>query len=183
MRRLVYVSVLHAESMRARVRLVAAKERFVDALRASPVASTVVRPTGFFSDMDAFLQMAGRGRAFLVGDGRSYINPISGPDVARVVLEAALDGVTERTVGGPDVFSYEEIVRLAFYVAGRRPRIVHIPSRVAAAAVAAARVSTPVSVTGPAEFLLAALTQNMVAPPTGYDHLEDYFRAQLDGRE
>ena len=33
------------------MKLVDAKERFVQALAASPVGHTIVRPTGFFSDM------------------------------------------------------------------------------------------------------------------------------------
>ena len=46
-----YVSVLRGEELRGKVRLVEAKERFVDALKASPIQHCIIRPTGFFSDM------------------------------------------------------------------------------------------------------------------------------------
>ncbi|WP_085369572.1 NAD(P)H-binding protein [Leifsonia sp. NCR5] len=176
--RFVYVSVLHGETLRRRVRLVAAKERFVDELTASPLRPTVIRPAGFFFDMGEFPRMAQHGRAFLIGDGRNFINPISGPDLATACLEAAAVGVAERAVGGPDVYSYEDVAKLAFYVADRRPRIVHVPRRLARAAIAAASAVTPEPVYGPAQFLCAVLTENMVASPFGDDHLEDYFRAQ-----
>ena len=42
-----------------------------------------VRPSGYFSDMGAVLDMARRGRVLLVGDGHNRFNPIHGRDLAR----------------------------------------------------------------------------------------------------
>jgi len=55
--RFAYVHVLNAHAMR-HVPGVAAKAAFVDALQASRVASTVIAPSGYFSDMGEFLSMA-----------------------------------------------------------------------------------------------------------------------------
>ncbi len=41
------------------------KERFVDFLTNSDIDSTIIRPTGFFSDMEDFLDMAKKGKVFL----------------------------------------------------------------------------------------------------------------------
>ncbi|HEU4641329.1 MAG TPA: SDR family oxidoreductase [Gemmatimonadaceae bacterium] len=176
--RFVYVSVLHGRRLR-RVRLVAAKERFVDALVASPVAHTVIRPTGYFSDMGAFVQMASRGRAYLVGDGRLKMNPIAGEDLAAFCVDAAERGLADADVGGPDVYSHDEIAALAFRAVGAPARIAHIPRWLAGGAVAALRLVTPVSVYGPLEFFYAVMTTEMVAPRRGAHRLGEFFAKEV----
>jgi uncharacterized protein YbjT (DUF2867 family) len=182
-RRFVYVSVLHGRELRDRVRLAAAKERFVDALRDSPVASTVIRPPGYFSDMAAFLDMARKGRAYLIGDGQRRMNPISGADLARQCVDAARAGVDELAVGGPDTLSHTEIAQLAFVAAGCDARIWHVPLGVARAAVAVAERVTPERRYGPLQFFVAVMGEDMVAPVSaGTDHLADFFRTEAARR-
>lgn len=179
--RFLYVSVLHGPELRRTVALAAAKERFVDELRASSTAATVVRPTGFFSDMDAYLGMARRGTAWVFGDGRTRINPIAGADLARACLVAATDGADEVAVGGPDVLSHEEIARTAFAALGREPRVRHLPAGLATGASRLLRRLTPQRVYGPAEFLLEVLTHDMVAPASGRERLADHFAGLAAG--
>jgi uncharacterized protein YbjT (DUF2867 family) len=57
--------------------LVAAKQAFADRLDAAPITSTIVAPSGFFSDMADFLNMAKSGRVWLFGTGRLRLNPYS----------------------------------------------------------------------------------------------------------
>ena len=52
----------------------------VEELRASPLEHRIVRPCGYFSDMGVLLDMARRGRAFLVGAGDNKMSPIHGRD-------------------------------------------------------------------------------------------------------
>ncbi|MBB2893606.1 SDR family oxidoreductase [Flexivirga oryzae] len=177
--RFVYVSVLHGRELRHRVRLVAAKEKFVDALTASPISAVVVRPTGYFSDMGEFLAMAGRGAVSLIGDGQHRINPISGRDVATACLAAAGSSATDVPVGGPDVLTYEGIARAAFAAHGTSPRIRHLPRGPVVAAVRVLARCTPEHVHGPAQFLTAVLTHDMVAPAAGSDRLADHFAQQV----
>jgi uncharacterized protein YbjT (DUF2867 family) len=66
--RFAYVHVLNAEQM-AQVPLAAAKQAFADELKAAPIESTIIAPSGFFSDMSDFLNMARRGRVWLFGSG------------------------------------------------------------------------------------------------------------------
>ncbi len=176
--RFVYVSVLHGRDLRATVRLVAAKERFVDALTASRISSVVVRPTGYFTDMGEFLTMAGRGVVYLLGDGHHTINPISGRDVAAACLRAADSTETDVPVGGPDTLTYDAIARAAFAAHRAAPRIRHLPHALVAATVWLLARCTPEHVYGPLQFLTAVMTHDMTAPPTGSDHLTDYFAQQ-----
>lgn len=179
--RFLYVSVLHGPELRRTVALAAAKERFVDALGASSLLSTVVRPTGFFSDMESFFAMARRGTAFVIGDGRRRINAISGADLARACVAAAGD-TGEIEIGGPDVLSHEQICAIAFAALGRKPRVLNVPSWLATGGLGAMRRLTPTRVNGPAEFVIAVLTRDMVAPATGSERLADHFAA-LAARE
>lgn len=181
--RFVYVSVLHGPQMRRTVRLAEAKERFVDALTASSIRSVVVRPTGYFSDMQAFLDMARRGTVYLIGDGHCRMNPISGADLARACVEAAGSMAHEVAVGGPDTFTHDEIARAAFAALGTSPRIRHVPVRLARSAGWMATRLTPQPVFGPLQFLLAVMTTDMVAPATGTDHLAAHFRAEARTRQ
>ncbi|GIH20085.1 hypothetical protein Raf01_82570 [Rugosimonospora africana] len=105
--RFAYVSVLNGPTLRGSVRLADAKERFVAELVSSSLRHTIIRPTGFFADMRAFLAMAERGRCYVVGAGQRRINPISGRDLAVACADAAISGVKEIEVGGPDVFTHE----------------------------------------------------------------------------
>jgi uncharacterized protein YbjT (DUF2867 family) len=171
-----YIAVFNGTQMRT-VRLVDAKERFVDALTASQVQPTIVRPTGFFSDMRAFLDMAARGRVYLVGDGQHRINPISVGDLAAACVQATAAGSREVQVGGPEVFSYEQIARLAAGVAERPVRITHLPLGLLRAAASTVRILAPARY-GPLQFFLAVMTHDLVAPSSGTDHLGDFFRQE-----
>ncbi|MFC1651222.1 SDR family oxidoreductase, partial [Candidatus Latescibacterota bacterium] len=73
----VYVSVLNAHKMKD-LKIIQAKERFVGDLKASNLKYSVIRPTGFFSDMLDFLKMAKKGNVYLFGDGENEINPVHG---------------------------------------------------------------------------------------------------------
>jgi len=179
--RFVYVSVLHGRQLRSTVLLAAAKERFVDALTVSPIRSVVVRPTGYFSDMMAFLDMARRGTASLIGDGRRRMNPISGSDLAAACIDAAHAVAAEVEVGGPETFTHEQIVATAFAALGTAPRIRHIPLRLVRAAGWLLAHVTPQRVYGPLQFFLAVMTTDMVAPATGTDRLIDRFGEVTDG--
>ena len=62
----IYISVLNAHLMKD-LKIIQAKELFVDKLKESRLNYAVIRPTGFFSDMLEFLNMAKKGRISLFG--------------------------------------------------------------------------------------------------------------------
>jgi uncharacterized protein YbjT (DUF2867 family) len=177
-----YVSVLHGRSLRE-TKLVAAKERFVDALQQSPIDSCVVRPSGFFSDMADLLGIAHRGLVPLIGDGQNCLNPISGHDLAGVCANAAAGACdADVEVGGPAVYTFDEIARLAFGVLGKSSRIWHVPPWTAGAALDVLRAVTSVKTYGPIEFFLTAATRENVAPCYGQERLEDFLLAEAERR-
>jgi uncharacterized protein YbjT (DUF2867 family) len=172
--RFAYVHVLNADAM-PEVPLVAAKRAFVRDLQASGLPATVIAPSGYFSDMADFFAMARLGRAWLFGDGAHRINPIHGADLAAAVADAVEDGRDWFDVGGPDVFTQDEIARLAFAALGRPARITHLPDGLRRAALSALPWITPRRVHGPARFFLTAMGMDMVGTPVGRHHLADHF--------
>lgn len=174
--RFAYIHVLGAESM-GHVPLVAAKQAFVDDLQAAHIASTLVAPSGYFSDMADFLNMARAGRVWLFGRGAHRLNPIHGADLAEAVAEAVAAERPWLDVGGPDVLSQNDLARLAFESLGKEPRITHLPDALRRLALAVLPRVTPRHIHGPAQFFLTAMGRDMVGTPCGTRHLIDHFRA------
>jgi uncharacterized protein YbjT (DUF2867 family) len=173
--RFAYVHVLNAHAMR-HVPVVAAKAGFVDALQASRVASTVIAPSGYFSDMGEFLSMARSGRVWLFGSGATRINPIHGADLAQAVADATEAGRGWLDVGGPETFTQAEIAQLAFAALDRPARITRLPDSLRKAALAVLPWVTPRRVNGPAQFFLTAMALDMVGEARGLHRLSAYFQ-------
>ena len=171
----VYVHVLNAEKLQD-VAMIKAKQAFVDELRQSALKTTVICPTGFFSDMEEFLKMASAGRVYLFGDGSNRINPIHGADLAEVCADALETREQQLDVGGPDIFTYREIAELAFEVLEKPSKITCVPKSVIAATVGALRWLAPVKAYGPIQFLATVMTMDVVAEAHGRRHLVDHFR-------
>lgn len=179
-RRFVFTSVFAPGGEKLRV--VRAKRRFEQELAESRLTHTVIRPNASFSDLENFLSMALRGRAFVVGSGDQRMNPIHGADLATVVVDHLDGGDQLVSVGGPEVLSHNEIVEVAFGAAERTPRTTHVPVGVARALLATLPRVTPERTHGPAEFLLSMLSRDMVAPSVGTRTLADHFRDVVSSR-
>ncbi|MCE8536939.1 SDR family oxidoreductase [Ruegeria pomeroyi] len=174
--RFAYVHVIRAQAMR-HVPLVSAKADFVHALQASGIASTVIAPSGYFSDMGEFFSMARAGRVWLFGSGANRINPIHGADLAAAVADATEAGRGWLDVGGPETFTHTEIARMAFAALDRPPRITRLPDTLRKAALALLPWITPRRINGPAQFFLTAMSLDMVGAPFGTRRLAGYFAA------
>lgn len=174
--RFVFVSVLGGAELRDSSPLIEARERVVDRLRAGTMTTTIIRPTGFFNDMDAFRQMAERGRVWLIGDDRTRINPIHGADLAEVIREAlASDDTADRTVGGPDVLTQAEIAEYAFAATGGGAvKVSRVPSGLVRTI---GRTIGPVNPNAGANLRMFAVMgeRDMVGTPVGTHHLADDF--------
>ena len=171
----VYVHVLNAEKLQ-HVAMIQAKQAFVDELKQSALTTTVICPTGFFSDMEEFLAMARSGRVYLFGDGSNRINPIHGADLAEVCVDALESGEQELDVGGPEVFTYREIAELAFDVLDKPRKVTCVPKKLIAAAIGAFRWVAPVKTYGPIQFLASVMTMDVVGEKHGQRRLVDHFR-------
>ncbi|MAM62207.1 SDR family oxidoreductase [Maritimibacter sp. UBA3975] len=178
--RFAYVHVLNADKMRG-VPLVDAKSDFVAALQTAEIASTVIAPSGYFSDMEDFLAMAQQGRVWLFGDGALRINPIHGADLAGAVADAVDAGTPWLDVGGPDIFTHRDLAALACEVAGRPARITCLPDGLRRMTLAVLPKITPRRIGGPVAFFLTALGVEMVGEPRGTRRLRDHFAERISG--
>jgi uncharacterized protein YbjT (DUF2867 family) len=168
-----YVHVLNAARMRG-VPLVTAKSDFVQQLQRTSIASTVISPSGYFSDMGDFLNMARQGRVWLFGDGQKLINPIHGADLAELCVEAVEQGKSSVDVGGPESFTHDELAALAFRALGRPVRITHLPDMIRRGILWLLPLA-PQRISGPARFFLTAMGMNMVGEAFGTHRLADHF--------
>lgn len=173
-KKFVYVSAFRANVIKS-VRLLEAKERFACRLLVSEqLAPCVVRPNGFFADIEEFYNMAQSGRAYLFGSGDVRLNPIHGADLADFILASLPNAEKELDVGGPDALSATQITELAFQSQGKMTRITYIPDCVRKLALSVIR-RLPENRVGPAEFFLSAMEGDAIAPCVGKHHLSDYF--------
>jgi uncharacterized protein YbjT (DUF2867 family) len=173
-RKFVYVSMLGAEQI-ASLAITQAHERVVEEIAASGIEYSIVRPSGYYSDMGAVLDMAKRGRVLLVGSGDNRFNPIHGADLARVCVDATLGDALVVEAGGPEVLTQREVAELAFRVLGKPTKVTVVPMWLARGAVGAIRLLSR-QFGDLAEFIVTAGEVDAVAPLVGRIRLEDYFR-------
>lgn len=172
--RFVYVSV-HVHPGYAATAYIRAHEAVVAALGESGLAFAVVRPTGIFPIFDTLVTMAHRGIVAIPGDGTARTNPVHQLDVA----EACVDALTTTAgssiaIGGPDIFTREELVRLAFEAVKRRPHIIHAPRSLVLAAGTTIRPFHP-RLGEFIDFAAQVFTAECVAPQGGRRRLSDHF--------
>tara|TARA_B100000965_G_C19519084_1_gene725603 strand:+ start:292 stop:1146 length:855 start_codon:yes stop_codon:yes gene_type:complete len=178
-KKFIYISVINGASFR-HLKLVEAKEMFVDELKASPIQHTVIRPNGFFSDMKDFLAMAEKGTVYLFGKGNFKLNPIHGEDLAVHCVDAINSHDLELSVGGPDILTQHEIAILALKAFGNPIKIVHLPDWIRRLSLFLMIRFTSVKTYGPFEFFLNLLAQDNIAPRSGLHRLQHFFKAEAD---
>jgi uncharacterized protein YbjT (DUF2867 family) len=154
--------------------IVKAHEDFVTALRDFGIPHTVIRPTGYFSDISEYFKMAQSGRAYLIGKGENHLNPIHGADLAEVCVAAVDDLADEVAAGGPSVYSQREIAELAFTALNKSSKIYTIPIGLARAAVKLTRIFDPHQA-DLFDFFVNGADLDMVAPKSGCRSLDAYF--------
>jgi uncharacterized protein YbjT (DUF2867 family) len=174
----VFISVYNADKL-MHVPIVKAHEDFAAALAQSGLTYTVLRPTGFFSDMGAFLDMAQSGRVYLLGDGSQRINPIHGADLAQASVDAVTSNATDINIGGPQTFTWDELAAVALDVAGKPPRISHLPLSLAHTGVNLLRLFRRQQA-ALVDFFVSSAALDSAAPPTGTHKLADHYQAILE---
>jgi uncharacterized protein YbjT (DUF2867 family) len=125
-KQLVLVSTFEGKDSRSVSAFSNAKEEAVDVLRdeckRAGVILTVLRPNAYFRDLtdSAFDSVLTQGRHMVLGDGSHRINPISREDVAIFMADCVQNKRGgEYLMGGPDVFTFRDIVVLAAMVVGK----------------------------------------------------------------
>lgn len=177
--RFVYVSMQGAENI-MQLAITQAHEKVVAALKDSGMEYRIVRPCGYFSDMGVLLDMAKKGRAYLVGDGSNKMSPIHGRDLARVCVDTAEGEELEVEAGGPDIMTQREAIEMAFEVAGNPEKITVIPMWLARGIVKfIGLLSTQFG--DLADFIVTAGEIDGVGPSRGTTSLRSYFEAMHAG--
>ncbi len=170
----IYVSAIDGPQL-AHLDIVKAHEDFVAALAASGLEYTVLRPTGYFSDLSEILTMARRGRVYLFGDGESRINPIHGADLAVACAEALDDDRRAIDVGGPETLTWREVAALAFQVQGKPVKITTVPLWIMAVVIFLTRLFSRHTAELMAFFTTMG-TRDVVGPPSGTHTLGAHYR-------
>ena len=173
-KKMIYVSLLNGTKMRF-LKMVDAKERFVDELKSSGIEYQVIRPNGFFSDMQEVLKMAKKGKVYLFGDGEYKGNPIHGADLAEFMVSRIDSIEKEFEVGGPDMLTQNEIAATAFRAVGKKVKISHIPLWIKGLTLKFVHWFTGQKTYGPIEFFMTVMTRDMVAPTVGKHHLGEFY--------
>lgn len=176
-----YVSVAGIDQPDAdRVPVVAAKQRFEAALRASTIGWSIARPSGFFWNYGIFLTMA-REKSMIpiIGDGTARSTPIDAGDLAVAIADQLGRPHHTYTAGGPEDLTVNEISDLIHRVLDRKVRSVHVPLVIAKGAVA---VTHPFNAAQAdmARFFIWAMTADVTADHVGSTRLEDWMRRHRD---
>ena len=134
-RNIVYMSALGAHDG-PRYPYHRAKWQAEQAIVTSGIPHTILRPSIIFGPGDGFLSLlAGVVRAFpltpVVGDGKAPFQPVHVDDVASIVTHAVdhpgAVGAGPHELGGPEVFTFEELIDLIRVELGiHRPKV-HLP--------------------------------------------------------
>ncbi|GAB6091673.1 SDR family oxidoreductase [Spirochaeta dissipatitropha] len=175
-KKFIYTSVFNADAVLSS-KMVYAKELFVKELQVAPIESCVLRPTGFFSDMENYmLETALDNRSImLIARGRHKLNPISSNDLAEVVTKCIQSSLKEVSVGGPEVYSMFDLAKITYRIVGKKAKLLYVPAWAARIIRKLLVVFTPLSVHGPIEFSLLAGLHDWVAPSTGTENIVEHF--------
>ena len=127
-KRFIYVSIKGAE--KALEYEVAKSHKMVeDALQASGIDYTIIRPVGFFSGLNDLAIMAKRKVIPIVGEGKSRTNSIHQKDLAKVVLKYLNEGPEILEVGGPLIHTRREMAdMIADKIGGK---VIPVPEKLA----------------------------------------------------
>jgi uncharacterized protein YbjT (DUF2867 family) len=174
----IYVSVINAHLMKD-LKMIQAKEMFVDELIESDLNYAIIRPTGFFSDMLEFLKMAQKGRVSLFGNGQNKINPIHGADLAEFCVNVLKTPDKEIDVGGPETFTFHDIAKLAFKVLNKNEKISKLPMWMIRMILPIMRTFTSSKTYGPLEFMMSIMTMDVIGKLYGNERLEDFFQESV----
>lgn len=179
-RRFVYLSA-HPGPGYAHTRYLSAHLQVEELIRASGLSFSFVRPTGIYTALSDMIAMARAGLGVVTGDGLARTNPVHPTDVAEALADVVAGGPDVVAVGGPDVMTRDEVMRLAFEAVGKEPQILHVPAGVfRATSVLLGGIHPRLS--DLLEFVAAVTTSDSVAPARGTRPLRAWF-AEVAGAQ
>ncbi len=170
-----YVNALGAD--RCPAQLTRAKTAFANALELADIDGLIVNPSGYFSDLAMLLPMARRG--FVPMMKRNVrLNPIHGEDLAAAIVARMAVGQTGSwDVGGPDVYTWQQLADEAFAALNRQGRTVIIPRFVAPVLLRLLTLVSPRKADS-AQFGVWAMTNDCVGEAVGEHTVAAFFAEQ-----
>jgi len=147
----------------------------------SGLSYAIIRPTVIFGREDILINniawLLRRSPVFAIpGNGEYRLQPVSVDDVADMAVRAAREaGNTVFDAAGPEIFTFNELVRLLADKTGSRGRIVHLPS--GPALLASRLIGLAVRDVVLTRDEVAGLTSGLLisrGPPTGSTRLSDW---------
>ena len=143
--RFVFFSAMNA-THHSRTRFFRAKALAEEAVEESPLATTIFRPSIIYSPGDPWLTLLDRLSRLpavpVSGSGRALYQPVWAEDVAEAVMGSLSATRSTYELAGPEVLSYDDIVRVTLRAAGRRRRLLHVPLPIVRASLRVLRFAT-----------------------------------------
>ena len=185
-RRVVHISITQP-STESTLPYFSGKARNELAVRESGLSYAILRPTVLFGFEDVLINnIAWTLRRFpffaQMGDGSYPIQPIYVDDLAQLAVEVGnLDENLLWDAVGPDIFTFDELVRLVGERIGRPARIFHAPPglALAAARLISLFVGDVMLTRDEVDGLMAGLLVSS-EPPRGTTHLADWLAEHTD---
>ncbi len=144
-RRFVFFSAMGA-SHHSRTRFFRAKALAEEAVEESSLETTVFRPSLVYAPGDPWLTLLDRLSRLpampVSGSGDALYQPVWAEDVAEAVMNALDRTGSTFELAGPEVLSYDDIVRTFLRAARRRRRLVHVPLPLVRASLRVLRFAT-----------------------------------------
>ena len=143
--RFVFFSAMNAHH-HSRTRFFRAKALAEEAVVESPISSIVFRPSIIYTPGDPWLTLLDRLSRLpavpISGSGGALYQPVWAEDVAEAVVNALNGGNSRFELAGPEVLSYDDIVRTVLRARHRRRRLVHVPLPIVRASLKLLRFAT-----------------------------------------
>jgi uncharacterized protein YbjT (DUF2867 family) len=128
--RFVFFSALNARHY-SRTRFFRAKALAEEAVEASSLESTIFRPSIIYTPGDPWLTLLDRLSRLpavpVSGSGKAEYQPVWAEDVADAVMNSLAASGSTYELAGPEVMSYNDIVRTVLRAERRRRRLLHVP--------------------------------------------------------
>ena len=144
-KRFVFFSAMNAHH-HSRTRFFRAKALAEEAVEESSLEKVIFRPSIIYTPGDPWLTLLDRFSRLpavpVSGSGRALYQPVWAEDVAAAVVNSLASADSTYELAGPEVLSYNDIVRTVLRAAHRRRRLVHVPLPVVRASLKLLRVAT-----------------------------------------
>jgi uncharacterized protein YbjT (DUF2867 family) len=143
--RFVFFSAMNARH-HSRTRFFRAKALAEDAVEESSLETTIFRPSIIYAPGDPWITLLDRLSRLpavpISGSGRALYQPVWAEDVASAVMNALSSTNSTYELAGPEVLSYNDIVRTVLRAENRRRRLVHVPLPIVRASLKLLRFAT-----------------------------------------